>query len=206
VNDTSAATKCHGCLKLIAIAMHRYRDEHGHFPPAYKPDASGHPAHSWRVLLLDILDRELYAEYRFDEPWNGPNNRKLEGRMPSCYACPADQAGKARYRTNYFVVVGVRTMFPGTHGLSLTEVKRPTASTILVVESVGQDIHWMAPKDLSFDSMSFVINDTSKPSVSSRHRNGPNVVMVDATTTRLTNVAPGRLKEMFLVGPSNEND
>src|SRR5262249_40592874 len=95
-DDITQATNCSGHFTTIAVAMDQYHQWYGHFPPAYRTDASGKPAHSWRVLLLEFLDHELYAKYRFDEPWDGPNNRKLESRMPSYYACPADREGKAR--------------------------------------------------------------------------------------------------------------
>ena len=47
--------------------------------------------HSWRVLLLPYLDQlELYNAYRFDEPWDGPNNRLLADRMPRHYCFSGD--------------------------------------------------------------------------------------------------------------------
>lgn len=198
-DDSARASACQGCLSCIAVAMHKYHEKYGRFPPAYLPDASGRPAHSWRVLLLEFLDYELYMEYKFDQPWNGPNNRKLEERLPSCYTCPADREGRFRHRTNYFVVVGEQTVFPGPTATSLKDVERPRNSTILVVEAVGQDIHWMEPRDLSFDSMSFIVNNESKPSVSGKHKNGPNVCMVDGTKRRLTNITQEALKEMLML-------
>jgi hypothetical protein len=43
------------------------------------------------VLILPQLGRDdLYGEYRFDEPWNGPNNKALVARMPDVYACPSN--------------------------------------------------------------------------------------------------------------------
>jgi hypothetical protein len=204
VDDNARASSCQGCLSLIAVAMHRYHEKYGHFPPAYGTDGAGTPAHSWRVLLLEFLNHDLYARYRFDEPWNGPNNRHLERLMPRCYACPADTEGRARWRTNYFVVVGERTVFPGATSISLENVKKPRSSTILLIESIGQDIHWMEPKDLSFDSLSVVVNDKTQPSVSSKHRKGPNVVMVDGTKRRLTPAFSGRLKEMLVIAPSKK--
>lgn len=202
--DGARASACRGCFTCIAVAMHRYHEEYGHFPPAYRTDASGKPAHSWRVLLLEFIDRELYTAYKFDEPWDGPNNRKLESQMPSCYACPADDEGEARWRTNYFVVVGDQTMFPGSRTIGLASVTKPRSSVILLVESLGQNVHWMEPKDLSFESMSFVVNDSLKPSVSSRHRNGPSVCMVDGTKRLLTNLEENLRKALLITESSGE--
>jgi hypothetical protein len=179
--------------------MHEYHQKYGHLPPAYLVDDAGRPAHSWRVLLLEFLKPELHAAYKFDESWDGPNNRKLERHMPSYYVCPADREGKSRWRTNYFVVVGEGTAFPGAKAVRLEDIERQRAEAILLVESVGLDVHWMEPKDLSLDSMSFVLNDDSKPSVSSKHRKGPNICMVDATKRRLAGIAPDSLKELLTI-------
>ncbi len=75
---------CNYCLLNIALALQNYHDDYGSFPPAYIPDKDGKPMHSWRVLLLPYLERRtLYEKYRFDEPWNGPNNRKLALEKPA---------------------------------------------------------------------------------------------------------------------------
>jgi hypothetical protein len=64
-------------LKQIGLALRNYHDAYGRFPPAYVADGHGPPMHSRRVLILPWLEkREIYDRYRFDEPWDGPNNRK----------------------------------------------------------------------------------------------------------------------------------
>jgi len=46
--------------------------------------------HSWRVLLLPFLDQKpLFDQYRFDEPWDGPHNRKLVSQIQYAYRCPS---------------------------------------------------------------------------------------------------------------------
>jgi hypothetical protein len=198
---SSQATGCEGNLTVIASGMHRYHEKYGHFPPAYLKDKSGKPAHSWRVLLLEFWEPEVFAQYKFDEPWDGPNNRQLAHRMPRFYACPADQDAIASSKTNYFVVVGNRTVFPGANTVKLSEIVRPTGETILVVEAVGLEVNWMEPNDLSFDSMSFAIDDETKPCISSKHRKGPFVCMVDASKKSVRDIDPQRLRELFLTRP-----
>lgn len=64
------------------MAVANYRSTFGGYPPAYIADCDGRPMHSWRVLILPFLEQQnLYAAYHFDEPWDGPNNRKLAGRI-----------------------------------------------------------------------------------------------------------------------------
>src|SRR5262245_44252816 len=76
--EAARRSNCKGELKQIGLALLNYREAYGCFPPPYVADASGRPMHSWRVLILPFIDHAaLYREYRFDEPWDGPNNRKL---------------------------------------------------------------------------------------------------------------------------------
>jgi hypothetical protein len=57
----------------------------------------------------------------------------------------------------------------------------------------------MEPKDLAFDSMSFTLNDPTRPSVSSKHRRPPNAITVDGSANWLNNVGPDRLREMLQI-------
>ena len=69
--------------------MHDYHGKNKHFAPAYVADENGKPMHSWRVLLLPMLEQQaLYESYDFDEPWNGPNNSRLLAQTPPSYQCP----------------------------------------------------------------------------------------------------------------------
>jgi len=197
--DVASSSKCSGHLSMLSLAMHNYHAAHGHFPPAYVLGPDGKPWHSWRVLLLpDIEQDKLYKDYNFNEPWDGPNNSKLQARMPKHYACPSDPKNLEKGQTNYFVVVGPDTVFPGTETTKLEDVTRPRRQTIQLVEAVGQDVNWMEPRDLSFDSMSFEINDPNLPSISSKHR-APHVIMVDATSGYLHGISPLEVRTMFLI-------
>ena len=91
--ENSRRFQCSANLYLIALALHKYHDVYKAFPPAYVADASGKPAHSWRVLILPFLGQEpLYKRYAFDEPWDGPTNRALLTSSPIFYQCPSRQA------------------------------------------------------------------------------------------------------------------
>jgi hypothetical protein len=83
---------CSNNLKQLGLALHNYHQTYGCFPPAYVADEDGRPMHhSWRVLVLPFLEQQqLYDQYRFDEPWDGPNNRKLAENVISIFHCPED--------------------------------------------------------------------------------------------------------------------
>jgi hypothetical protein len=90
--------QCRSNLKSIGLALHLYHDVHGCFPPRCIADDNGTPTHSWRVLILPFLAEanstgraaiiKAYESYSFDEPWDGPSNRKLVDQIPEVYRCP----------------------------------------------------------------------------------------------------------------------
>ena len=203
VRDSANSLSCSGHLCCIGTYLHNYHEKYGHFPPAYQVDASGAPAHSWRVLLMLWDEPKLFADYRLDEPWNSPNNRKLESLMPSFFRCPSEKISEDspnRWHTNYFVVVGNDTLFPGPKSISFKDLGRPTASTVMLVEATGQGIHWMEPRDLNYDTMSFEINDPIRPSLSAKHR-FPNLAMADVTRIYSGNLSPEQFRKMVLIKP-----
>lgn len=105
--------------------------------------------HSWRVLILPFLEgEEIYEKYRFDEPWDGPNNRKLHGQMPEIYRCPCS---KELNRTHYKLVCGPGTLFADGLFQTLGECPDGTSNTALVVEDAGSPVNWLKPDDLTVD-------------------------------------------------------
>lgn len=201
--DVAQRVGCQGSLSAIGTAMHEYHEKHGHFPPSVVMGDDGKPKHSWRVLLLEFLDGETFAAYKMDEPWDGPNNRKLADKMPSSYRCPSDANAKTNKHTNYFVVVGPGTVFPGSKTVKLDDIQNPKGSTILVVEAAGQGVHWMEPKDLDFDTMSFGPNDPTKPSISSHHSN-PAICTIDVSKLSVAGLAPEEIRRMLLITPEGK--
>ena len=110
------AAQCRNNFKEIALALNYYHDKYGAFPPVFVPDADGRPMHSWRVLLLPYLQDarmdKLYQRYRFDEPWDGPNNSLLHSEQVAAYSCPSDdyRAYQSAW-TSYLAVSGPGTMW-----------------------------------------------------------------------------------------------
>ncbi len=132
---------------------------YGTFPPAYVTDDNGRPAHSWRVLLLPFLDQApLYAQYRFDEPWDGPNNSKLADKIPEAYRCPSFakyhgrfglETPQTRQLTNYVAAIADDGIFEGTGTTALTDITDGASQTLTVVEARNHAVHWMQPDDPS---------------------------------------------------------
>jgi Protein of unknown function (DUF1559) len=162
-------------LKGLAWAMAVYDEKYGHFPPAFKSTEKGKLRHSWRVLLLEFLDKDLYDAYRFDQAWDSEKNREIANAGAHFFTARRDSL-----ISDYYVIVGDDTLFPKDGNVLRGDLrKRTSASTILIVESVTPKANWMAPIDLSIENMSFVINDQRKPSISSNFTSSPNIVCVD---------------------------
>jgi hypothetical protein len=158
-HGASMRSMCRNNLKQVGFALRQYEEHYGALPPAFIADKHGRPAHSWRVLILPFMDHEkLYAKYRFDEPWNGPNNRKLEDQMPNyghgdILACPqvVKDSKLPSNHTNYMCIVGPNSVFTGVTPQKLASITDDHDSTIMVIESQSHSVHWMEPRDLTPD-------------------------------------------------------
>lgn len=184
VQSARAAARDAACrhnMRQIAVAIEDYRTVHGHYPPSYVADQNGRPLHSWRVLILPYLERQdLYDQYDFDEPWDGPNNRRLHDRMPDIFACPEVVETGGRTTTNYVVVSGPGAIFDGPRTTSRQEITDDPAQTILLVEMEGANIHWLEPRDLDKQTMTFEVNAANDGhGIFSFHPRGANVVFAD---------------------------
>jgi hypothetical protein len=145
---------CKNNLKQIGIGLHNYLEEYKTFPPAMMTDENGRPMHSWRVLLLPYLDQQIaYDRYDFNEPWDGPHNRKLLSEVPQVFACPEsyDQDGH-RHLTSYLAVAGSQTALPDLRGNKIGDFKDGSSNALLLIEYTASDIPWTEPRDLTLDN------------------------------------------------------
>ena len=153
-------------LQVIGAALFAYHGDFGHFPPAYLADDQGQPMHSWRVLLLPYLGHQaLYDAYNFSEPWNGPNNSLLQTQMPPVYYSGnplATTATGSSVTTRYAVISGPGAAFDSKLTFTTTDMTDGLPSTILVAEA-ATPVHWMAPADIDYSTMGFVVNGPLPP-------------------------------------------
>jgi hypothetical protein len=146
--DEARESTCLGNIYRIRHALERYRDEKGDYPPLYVADADGKPMHSWRVLILPYLPddaNELFRSYKFDEPWNGPNNRKLATQTPASYQCLFETKGTT---TPYLMV---------SSSADRQKINQAGDDPILLVEFNRKMVHWMQPDDISIDEFNKMI-------------------------------------------------
>jgi hypothetical protein len=105
---------------------------------------------SWRVTLLPYLGEDnLYRQFKLDEPWDGPTNKKLLEKMPKVYAPPGVKT-REPYTTFYQIFVGTGAPFQ-KHQLARIPASFPdgTSNTILIAEA-GNAVPWTKPEDLHY--------------------------------------------------------
>ena len=209
--------RCAKNIETIMAALKEYHDDHGAFPPAYVCDAEGEPMHSWRVLILPYLGQEeLYRQYDFTQPWNGPENMKLAAQRPEEYSCRSATWGETQeevpYTTNYVAVVGPDTAWPGTTSLALQDIRDRDDSTIMVAEIARESgIRWMEPRDLSSDVACYGWTQRPGPSLCLAHlhlksdQRGAHAGFVDGTTRYLREDLPASTIKALLTVNGGES-
>lgn len=197
----AGASTCVVNLKQIGIALMMYHDQHKSYPPAVINDEHGVPMHSWRAILLPYFeDKELQKlgkQYRFDEPWNGPNNRQLLQKAPAIFRCPNDRDSPGE--TSYLAVIGSETMWRGTKPIRIREIDDGIHKTIAVVECSDSGINWLEPRDVTFNDATDGINKlTDRPGVHSDHVGGAMVLMSDGAVHFLSDdIKPETLRALL---------
>jgi hypothetical protein len=209
---------CNNNMKQLALALHNYYAANGRFPPAYIADKNGRRLHSWRVLILPYLEDQngVYQRYNFNEPWDGPHNKKLLADRPGSFACPSDDRGSdltATY-TSYVAIVGNNAAWKGAKSTKRSDLKS-AGKTILIIEATNANIPWTEPRDLDLDSLR-----TSRPNCaapSSHHEPdsdflcylpppGAHIALADGSVDFADGalLEPSKLPELLKVGGFHE--
>ncbi len=169
-----ASKECQEQLNRIVTAIHRYEQDHGHFPPAFTVDPNTQqPLHSWRVLILPYLGPEeeaLYSQIDLSKPWDHSVNRTYQTQMPDIYHCPSHSHLSGAF-THYVVVEGPGHLFDGSKTVTSAEITDDPADTIAVVEVANSNFNWMAPVDLHDSAAGYAIG-SDLAAISSLHADG----------------------------------
>jgi len=88
------------------------------------------------------------------------------------------------------MIVGPKTASPGARSITLGDIRDGLDKTIMIAEVSNVDILWYEPRDLDAATMSWIINDPSRPGISSLHDRGPAVLFADGTVRRLSTYQP----------------
>jgi hypothetical protein len=151
VRDAAARTQSSNNLKQIGLAMHAHNDATGRLPADLR-GLGNKPLLSWRVAILPYIgEHQLYQQFNQNEPWDGPNNRRLLAQMPRAYRLPGERPGPEGL-TKYQAFVGPGTAFENRPaGVRIPrDFPDGTSNTLLVVEAAN-GVPWTKPEDLPFN-------------------------------------------------------
>ena len=151
VQQTRAAarrTQSMNNVRQMTLAFHNYESAHGKFPTQANYDKKGKPLLSWRVHMLPYIEQqELYEQFRLDEPWNSPHNKRLIQKMPPVYRSPSAVVPSGK--TVYLGVAGDNYAFSNQER-GFGDVTDGTSNTILMVEAnPSHAVEWTKPQDWS---------------------------------------------------------
>ena len=199
---------CSNNLKKIDSALSNYHDHYGCLPPPCIYDKTGRPAHSWRVLILPFLEYGgLYKRYDFNEPWDGPNNKRLLAERPDEYRCLSDPStcAKGSTTTSYVAVIGSEAFWQRDKDTSLEApaLQGNLRHSVMLIETANSGIQWTEPKDLCLDDLQGTRAE-SAVIVQSPHMRDQGYFFYETPTGVNVGVANGRVDFLFSCALSTE--
>jgi len=147
---------CWARLHEVAFAVSMYNQKHGHLPPRVVYQ-DGVAMHSWRVLILEDWQPQLFAQYRLSEPWNSPHNSQLANQMPDRYRCPLDRSSLPTDQTTYVAVEDAKAVLRTNTDGTLQQAQVPPGA-VMLIEFSAKPRHWMSPDDASPEEIMVYIN------------------------------------------------
>src|SRR6202011_3192353 len=94
-----------------------------------------------------IEQNALYMQFKLDEPWDSPHNKKLIPMMPKIYAPVVQLKDVGEGMTFFQVVTGPNTMFNGPKGCKFADVSDGLSNTVMIVEG-SEPVIWSKPDDV----------------------------------------------------------
>ena len=152
-------------MQQIAVAMERYHDKHGCFPPAgvVRPEETPEedsvpPQLNWRVGLLPFLgEQSLYEQFDFKQQWDSELNLKIAQAIPEAFSVVGSDSKPV---TRFHLPGGALGLFsPDETQIAkpktLADITDRKSSTAIVVESSQEhEIVWTKPIDFPIDGAS----------------------------------------------------
>jgi hypothetical protein len=120
--------------------------------------------HSWRVLLLPYHGQTaVYNAYNFEEPWDGPHNRRLLSVTPAVFSNPFRSSEVMDDGTTRFLgLEGSEAAFDGPKTTRFEQVTDGLSHTMAVVQVPrSRAVPWTSPQDLPAGAMIDIIRGQS---------------------------------------------
>ncbi len=120
---------------------------------------------------------------------HGPHNRQLADKIPPVYRCPSSNAPEQD--TSYVAIVGDEPGWAGPMSATAQDIADGLSTTIAIAEVANAGIHWMEPRDLTFQQACGGINPAlTKMAISSNHGDGADCLFFDTSVHYLEDGIP----------------
>jgi hypothetical protein len=138
-------------MKNLHQALEKYHADKGAYPAPAILDKDGRPLFSWRVALLPYMGdegKELYSQFRLDEPWDSLYNKRLLKKLPKALQPPNHAGwGLGRYKTETQLVTGTGTAFADSKGPRKADLD---LKAVLLVNAPRRTVYWTKPADIVY--------------------------------------------------------
>ena len=182
---------CQGRMYQLGHAIQIYVDLNSTLPPVYTTDSNGKPLHSWRTLLLPIVEEQLlFAQTKLDEPWNSPANHSVVNTPLAQFVCDGLRRQPHSLETTYVAVVGHDTVWQPGRGVRIDEITDGPENTIMLIEMKNSGIQWAEPRDLDWNNPPPTVDKNRLVESLSNHPQGLNVIFADWHRETLPSTIP----------------
>lgn len=147
-------------MHQIVEALKAYDEKHGHLPPYAIRGKDDKPLLSWRVMILPQLGyKDLYNQFRLNEPWNSPHNIQLIERIPKVFQ-PVEVLEHDTQLDRSIIKTRTRLGFTHIAALrgkgSVFDAQPPatasqTNENVLLLAEAGELIPWTKPEDVMIE-------------------------------------------------------
>jgi hypothetical protein len=133
-------------FERIARAMAEGLAARERLADSYSPE--GKALLSWRVHLLPRLGRaDLYRQFKLDEPWDGPNNKRLLALIPADYDPPGPRKEWVPGRTGVRGFSHQGAIFEPFARFTIRDIPAGADNTLAIFES-PEPVEWTRPDAL----------------------------------------------------------
>jgi hypothetical protein len=132
-------------LKHILSAFHLFESRFHHLPRSANQIARNQPPHSWRVAILPLIGQtELYNQYKFDQPWDSPENLRLSKKMPEIYRSTDHRSQDS---TLFQMLFSEGAFDSSIDPPRFADITDGSSNTIALIESSKETV-WTKPEDV----------------------------------------------------------
>lgn len=151
VRQAAARAQTTNNMKQQGLAFHNQNDTYGQLRlhPVGPDGGKANPGLAVRVGLLPFVEQEsVYRQFNWNEPWDGPTNRRLADQETKPFHTPFDPPGTTTSPFRVFVGGGALFDEDGRK-VSIQAIPDGSSNTILLAMAEEQ-VKWSEPKELAY--------------------------------------------------------